>query len=214
MTEDFTPTEPGTDQVVPEVAVASSEAPQGVRGRLGAFYATTIGKVVVIGCALSLLGAILAIVAVAVIGFLAVGAVEDVAEQVAADMEAAPVTTDAADTEASKDVTSAPPGVPNSEVYTFRDIFKPLLVVETADASGETTAAPSEPDTIYLLDMTSLNGVPTAVLLWNGTTYYLGEGDQIPGTPWLVLDVRTDSAVMLYGDTQVTLYIGQGMASR
>ena len=55
----------------------------------------------------------------------------------------------------------------------------------------------------------TVNGVKTATLIWNGTTYNAVEGDTLGDTPWKVLEVNSDSVLMLYGDTQVTLTTGQ-----
>jgi len=49
------------------------------------------------------------------------------------------------------------------------------------------------------------------VLLLNDQTYTLAAGEVISGTPWQVLSVSSTSVTMLYGDTQVTLTVGQGI---
>ncbi len=50
------------------------------------------------------------------------------------------------------------------------------------------------------------------VFVWNGVTYTEGAGGTIDSSPWKVLEVNSDSVVMLYGDTQVTLTVGQGVS--
>ncbi len=50
------------------------------------------------------------------------------------------------------------------------------------------------------------------MFVWNGTTYTAGAGEVIGSSPWKVVEVGTDSVVMLYGDTQVTLSLGQGIS--
>jgi type IV pilus biogenesis protein PilP len=71
---------------------------------------------------------------------------------------------------------------------------------------------PTTANTLYLNDIVTENGVPRAVLMLNGTTYRLAAGERIPGTPWQVLRIGTTQVTMLYGDTQVTLSVGQGKA--
>ena len=46
---------------------------------------------------------------------------------------------------------------------------------------------------------------------WNGTTYTLAEGEQVDDSPWKVLEINSDSVVMLFGDTRITLSTGQGI---
>ena len=111
--------------------------------------------------------------------------------------------------------------VSNSEVFTFRDIFVPLLSpIEEAPASPTTSGTGGTTDTVtpttngvlYLTNIITESGVSKAVLSYNGTTYTLGPGESVPGTPWQVLRVSSPSVTMLYGDIQVSLSIGQGRA--
>jgi len=109
----------------------------------------------------------------------------------------------------------APPEVALDEVFTFRDIFVPLVKAETSSETASETSSTSDgtPETsegtILLQDITVENGEPTAVLVWDGKTYSAQEGDQIDDSPWKVLEIGSDSVVMLYGDTQVVLSVGQ-----
>jgi len=112
-----------------------------------------------------------------------------------------------------------PPETPLTDVFTFRDIFEPLAKAP-ATTSGSTTTSgtptgggttTTSANTILLQDITSENGEPKAVLVWNGTTYTVGEGEQVDDSAWEVLSIGTDSVVMLYGDVQVTLSIGQAI---
>ena len=48
-------------------------------------------------------------------------------------------------------------------------------------------------------------------MVWDKTEYTLSEGESIPSSPWKVLEIRTDDVVMLFGDQQVVLSIGQGI---
>jgi len=112
----------------------------------------------------------------------------------------------------------ASPEVANAEVFTFRDIFEPLLKPIPAPMPSDTTTdtdtdtdAPAAADTLYLNDIVTEDGVLKAVLELDGQTYTLAAGEAITGTPWEVLRVTDTQVTMLYGDTQVTLTIGQGI---
>jgi hypothetical protein len=118
----------------------------------------------------------------------------------------------------SAEVTIAPvepQPVPLTDVFTFRDIFEPLVKAPTTTSSSGGTSGggttQTSANTILLQDITSENGEPMAVIVWNGTTYTVGEGDQVGTSPWQVLDIGTDSVIMLYGDVQVPLSIGQAI---
>ncbi len=110
--------------------------------------------------------------------------------------------------------------VANSEVFTFRNIFEPLLKPLTATASpaegaaGVTTTdtvTPTTSNTLYLDGVVTQDGVLMAQLRWNGQSYTLGANGVIPNSPWQVLRVSSTSVVMLYGENQVTLSVGQGI---
>lgn len=105
--------------------------------------------------------------------------------------------------------------VSNAAIYTFRDIFEPLIEKaaepSTPTDSNDSTTTPTSKDTLYLQNIITEGGVRKAVLLLDGKTYTLGAGGAISGTPWLVLSVNQTSVTMLYGDIQVVLAIGQGI---
>ncbi len=123
-----------------------------------------------------------------------------------------------------------PAPVPLTDVFTFRDIFEPLVKPVTTgpgngapDAtgtagSGETTGTEngsgvSVPEgTLLLQDITVEDGVPTAVFVWGSEAYAVQEGDRIADSPWQVLQIESNSVVMLYGDTQVVLSVGQAVS--
>ena len=44
------------------------------------------------------------------------------------------------------------------------------------------------------------------------TSTQLSKGDTLLDTPWKVVDIGDDSVEMLYGDTEVTLTVGQGLS--
>jgi len=114
--------------------------------------------------------------------------------------------------------------VRNSEVFTFRDIFDPLLkpLPEPTMSTDGTTTSPTTPSTtdtatpyaqgvLYLDGVETVDGVMKAVLRYNGQTYTLAPGEGIPGTPWEVFSVSSGSVTMLYGDNRITLVVGQGI---
>jgi type IV pilus biogenesis protein PilP len=134
-----------------------------------------------------------------------------------APVEQAPVATQSAE----EAVEPAP--VPLKRVFTFRDIFDPLIepipaptgnsgTTTTSTVTGSTTTtATASADTLTLQNVVSVDGEPAAVLLLNGQTYTLKAGESIAGTPWKVLSIDGQTVVMLYGDARVTLSVGQGV---
>ena len=135
-----------------------------------------------------------------------------------APVEQAPVATQSAE----EAVEPAP--VPLKRVFTFRDIFDPLIepvpaptsssgtTTSTSTVTGSTTTtATASSDTLTLQNVVSVDDEPAAVLLLNGQTYTLKAGEAISGTPWKVLSIDGQTVVMLYGDVQVTLSVGQGV---
>lgn len=107
--------------------------------------------------------------------------------------------------------------IANSEVFTFRDIFIPLLKAAptgTGTGGGTTptdTVTPTANGTLYLDNVVLENGVQKAVLRYNGKTYTLAAGESIPSSPWQVQSVSASSVTMLFGDVQVHLAVGQGI---
>jgi hypothetical protein len=189
--------------------------PKGAKG-LGGMAGSSKGKVL-IGAVL-----LLAVVAAAVAVFLLFGqgqsADEDSVRGLTTPNAAASDTSSAASPAPAAQSAQAPAEVPLDEVFTFRDIFVPLVKPasnpQSSDtASGTPAGTPATSDgTILLQDITVENGEPTAVLVWNGTSYSVQEGDQVGDSPWKVLEIRDDSVVMLYGDTQVVLSVGQAIS--
>jgi type IV pilus biogenesis protein PilP len=121
-------------------------------------------------------------------------------------------------------IADEPPEVALTEVFTFRDIFEPLIKpVESTSGSSESSPTPpgtttndngsgASANSILLQDITVSNGEPTAVVVWEGKTYDVQEGDQVDSSPWKVLSIESSSVVMLFGDTQVTLSVGQQLS--
>lgn len=116
---------------------------------------------------------------------------------------------------------SEPSPVPLKRVFTFRDVFAPLIQPAAPEASaanppvtGSTTptaTADTDTDTLTLQDIVSVDGVSAAVLLLNGETYTLKAGETIPGTPWKVISFGDDGVQLQYGDVPVTLSVGTGI---
>lgn len=132
----------------------------------------------------------------------------------------APTTTSAEEEDAA-----ARSAKPLSSTFVFRDIFEPTVkptVETTSTQSGSTTTTSTgetpdggssvPADTLYLESISTVDGVPVANLVWNGKTYQAAEGDQLEGTPWQVLEISGTTVVMLYGDSRVTLTVGQGIS--
>ncbi len=113
---------------------------------------------------------------------------------------------------------------PLSSTFVFRNIFIPTVKASTtassssgasSTAGGSTTASgtPNVPaNTLYLQSVTTVDGEPVATFIWNGQTYTASEGDRLGDTPWMVVDISGDSVTMLYGDTRITLTVGQGLS--
>ncbi|MHB1324257.1 MAG: hypothetical protein ACYCXZ_07980 [Coriobacteriia bacterium] len=125
----------------------------------------------------------------------------------------------AASLEATGSAKAATPAdeIPNAELFTFRDIFEPLVRAASSPGTGTgstgvtDTITPTDRNTLYLDGVVTEGGVMKAQLRYNGTAYTLAAGGAIPDSPWQVLRVQATSVVMLYGDVQVTLAVGQGI---
>jgi hypothetical protein len=109
-----------------------------------------------------------------------------------------------------------PPEKPLESTFTFRNIFAPTMKMPTAIPSTTTVTSvkPSDvpTDTLYLESIQTENGEKRATFIWNGSEYTLGNGEALAGTPWKVITVGEAEVEMLYGDTEVTLSVGQGLA--
>jgi len=194
---------------------ASAPASEEAAAKKPGFLSTATGRIVAIFAGLGVLG-VIAGIAVAI---LLQGLASQVAEDLVTDV-AAPTTPAAGGTTTTETVEAAGPAleIKNSEVFTFRDIFDPLLKpLPEPSATSITTPSATDTETPYAQGVLYLDGVVTedgilkAQLRYNGTTYTLGPGEGIPGTPWEVLRVSSTSVTMLYGDIQVTLAVGQGI---
>ncbi len=193
-----------------QVHAVAPEAPISTPGKPG-FLTTPTGKTLAIVAGLGILG-IVAGIAVAIVLYVFGG---QAAQELEDGVQQSPV----ADAEATGTADAATPvaEIPNAELFTFRDIFEPLVRVASTPgtgtgSTGETdTITPTDRNTLYLDGVVTEGGVMKAQLRYNGTAYTLAAGDAIPNSPWQVLRVQATSVVMLYGDVQVTLAVGQGI---
>jgi hypothetical protein len=212
--------DPSPEVEVPVTEMAPPSAGAGIRG----FLATTTGKVVVIGGAV--LALLLVVGAVSLFFMLFMGnqvanEVAQVAKQASKSATStgvpAAVTTSTKEATTSAVPTTPPAPVTLDNVFTFRDPFVPVLkplpppATSTAAATSTATTTTAEANTLTLQDTVVQNGVRKAVLIWEGTTYTLGAGEQIAGTPWAVLSVGDTTVTMLFGDEQVVLSVGEGI---
>jgi len=176
------------------------------------FLSTGAGKAIAIVLAVLLFLGIAGAVAVFALGFWVSNKAEDVLSD-AVKEASSQVTTVAAGSEVATDGPAVEPAaIAPEDIFTFRDIFDPLVkpAVEESSSTDASSTADSEPDVLYLEDITSEDGAAVAVLLLNGNEHRLKVGGTIPNTPWQVLSIGDTSVVMLFGDSQVTLSIGQG----
>jgi len=195
----------------PQQGDAAIEVPAKKEG----FLSTTVGKLVVGGIVLVVvLGAVAAI---GVIFFL--GRTSESVTGTTPTPQAESTGT-AAGSEVESPTVRPEPAL--EDTFAFRNIFQPTIKVTLTptddgtggsngtDGSGSTVDVP--PDTLFLASVSTVDGEPVAELIWNGQTYVLGEGESIPNSPWEVLSISGDTVVMLFGDSRVTLTVGQGIS--
>lgn len=192
-------------------------APGGPRPKSGAaaFLSSSTGRLVVGGTALFLV--VVAIGALAFFFLLKTGA--DVAPTTTTTRPVSQTTTLSAPP-------SNPPEAPLKDTFTFRNVFAPTVHparpaptgsgATPIDGSNETTGTGGTGGAIDALVLQSIvtdSGERVATFTWRGTTYEAREGDAIGTSPWKVLEIYSDSVLLLFGDSRVTLSVGQGYAS-
>lgn len=179
------------------------------------FFSTPNGRVVAVVIGICVV-AIVAGIAVAIVGS-SLGGRE--AEE--AGTQPAPASPSATATRSAAASAAPMPEVSNSEIFTFRDIFEPLIkplpkeptsAVSATATTAPDTATPEAKGALYLVGVLTEDGVMKAQLRLDGKTYTLAEGEPIEGTPWQVFRVTSTSVTMLYGDQRVTLAVGQGIS--
>lgn len=193
------------------------DSPKTAGGRLGAALSTSRGRIVAGGIGLVVM---LGLLAVVVFVFL-----------LKPDGPAIPPVVKASSTTATTTPVSQAPPVNRpakaiSGEFAFRDIFEPTFVPKpegttsstttgtASDGTGDTgsSANANDADTLYLVAVATVDGHPTGSFLWNGETFQAAAGEQLGTTPWSVVDIDGDSVTMLYGDSRVTLTVGQGLS--
>ena len=199
-----------TQSVPVQDAPASDQAKKG-------FFATQSGRIVGIVIGLGVLG-IVAGIAIAIVLFVLGGDTgADDGVQVQPQQPAASET--GGENTPALALAQASAEVPNSEVFTFRNIFTPLLKevesstdTSTTDDADDDDVTPTTAGTLYLNDIITEDGELKAVLELDDETYTLGVGEAIPNSPWEVLRITSTTVTMLYGEeVQVSLAIGQGI---
>jgi len=179
------------------------------------FLATPTGKIVAIVVGLGVLGIVAGIAVAIVLYVFGSQAVQELEGQ----LSNPPASGESAQTTNTVEAKTPAAEIPNADLFTFRDIFQPLIqtaaVTSTTSNTTSTTTTdtvtPSTSNTLYLDGVVTENGVLKAQLRYNGTSYTLAAGGVIPNSPWQVLRVSSTSVVMLYGDVQVILSVGQGI---
>jgi tetrahydromethanopterin S-methyltransferase subunit F len=180
------------------------------------FFSTPGGRIVGIVVALGVLGMIAGIVFAVVMFVLNPATVE---EGQFPTTPVTPSTESPTTTEATETVAAAAPAaeVANSEIFTFRDIFEPLIkpAAEQAASGGSTTETDTvtarTDDTLYLNEVITRDGELVAVMMLGDDAYELSEGESIPDSPWRVLRITSTQVTMLYGDAQVIIGVGEGI---
>jgi len=196
---------PFTPSEQPMADVAATEAP--AKTGLAGFLATTLGKIVVGGAIVIVIAGALA--AIAFFFFLSratdeVGLIVPPINGQTSSVASAPV-----------EPPAQRPSPRLDNTFTFRNVFRPTVrpavpASDTVEASS-TAEMDLPPDTLFLESVSTVDGAAVATLLWNGQVFTAGEGDRLEGTPWQVISISGNSVVMLYGDTRVTLVVGQGV---
>lgn len=194
---------------------AVAEVP-GDGSKKAGFLATPTGKIVAIVVGLGVLGIVAGIAVAIVLYVFGSQAVDELEGQ----LEQPPAAGESANSTATPEVKTPATEIGNAELFTFRDIFEPLIkaastATATDPATGTTTTdtvTPTSTNTLYLDGVVTEDGVLKAQLRYNGQSYSLAAGGVIPSSPWQVLRVSSTNVVMLYGDVQVTLGVGQGIS--
>jgi hypothetical protein len=171
-----------------------------------AFFATTAGRVLLIVLAVGALLVVCGIVAVIALGALGLNMFQQAVEQVPVS---APASGNAGAVATTMPVAPAVPAAENAEVFSPRDPFTAIIIPVEPSAVGSDDA-----NTLTLIEIVTDNSVRKAVLTLGATTYVQAAGERLGGTPWQVVSIGNASAVMLYGDTQMTLTVGQGVVAK
>ncbi len=201
------------DNLTPFDTSGAPAAPKpGIRG----FLNSKAGKIIVGVAGVIVVVGILGIIGAA---FLGSGTSQDVATPTDSASGGATVTKPVTPVSEVK----VPDDVELDDVFTYRDVFVPTVVLvsttttsttsnSTSTNTSTTNQTTTPENTLVLEDIATEDGEPVAVLSWNGETYTLAEGESIPNTPWKVLEINSSTVVMLYGDARITLGVGVGIS--
>lgn len=214
-----------SDQPVTETTETVAAAP---KGGLKGFFATTVGKIVVIGLAVTALLTVIGIVAFIVLGTMAVNTIQDQL----VDPSGVSTQTPTGGGAVAATATAPVPDIQNRDVFTPRNPFTPLVLPASffpdvpssststgtsGGSSGGGSTSTSETvseQTLVLDDIITDNGTRKAVLTLGGTQMTVAAGEQLGSSPWRVISVGTTSVTLLYGDEQVVLSVGQGISTK
>lgn len=199
------------------------QLPPSDSGQKTQFFATPTGRWVIIGVALV---AVVGIAAAALLFVINAGLFGQDAPVVQQPVPIGSLAASSSAVATSAPITN-PASRPLESSFTFRNIFAPTLkepVTPTTTTGSSTTSSSSESsssssesidvpaDTLYLVSIQTTDGEKTATFIWNNESFTAAEGGTLSGTPWQVLEINDESVVMLYGDTEVTLTVGQGLS--
>ncbi len=120
--------------------------------------------------------------------------------------------------QATTPTTTADAVLVKSDLSDYRDPFEPLAVA-TSTAGNPTTggsttsesqtgSSGSSVDVLSLESITTVDGQKTAVILYKGKQYTVKTGDQIDSSPFQVTDIGDSNISLLYGDSRLTLQVG------
>lgn len=195
--------------LTPEDAPVSPAPDAGDKRGLSALLSTTVGKIVLGVIGFTVIAGLLAAIAF----FFFLSRVEQSLEVVVPE---APQQGSATATASGEPVQRRPQRL--EDAFIFRNIFRPTVkpaipATETAESTGTTGAPGAEvpANTLLLQAVSVIDGEERATLVWNGQTYTVGEGDVLGDSPWQVVSIEGNTVVMLFGDSRVTLVVGQGV---
>jgi len=192
--------EPVTSDATPaEPAFVSAPARKG--------FEFTMSNALMIAAAAIILVAIIGVVAWVILG---AGAFSPTTEVPGGPVAGAPVVPGPS-IESSTTTGSLAPvaSVDNRDVFTPRNPFEPLdapkVETETADATSTANT-----NTLVLVDIVMVDGEREAVVKLGGVEYTVGEDEVIGNSDYKVLEVNSNSIVVLFGDDRFTLSVGTG----
>jgi hypothetical protein len=208
--------------------VQNQASPPGPAGpKKTGFFSTRNGRLVMIAGAVAALLVVAGVAAALFIAVLGVFANKPQAPVPAASTAQAP----AASTTSSESVAGASPSevaiapITNVDVYTVRDPFQPVISQQVATATASTSTTSSSTTTSSssstttgtagdenTITLVSIDDDGQATFTVGNATYVAGAGERLGTTPWQVVSIGDDYAVVLYGDEQVTLIVGEGIS--